>query len=86
MIHNYLPLVRAVIDAFLLLESCGDDEVNPDTAVRGMESMASHLLELRPSDQLALRAELDQIAGRATDQSYREFVRALPDMIGLARE
>ena len=86
MIDNYLPLVRAVIDAFLLLDSCGDDEVNPDTAVRGMENMASHLLELQPSDQLALRADLDRIAGRATDQAYRDFVRALPDMIGLAQE
>jgi len=32
MIKDDLPLVHALIDAFLLLESSGPDEVNADTA------------------------------------------------------
>ena len=81
---NDLPLVRALIDAFLLLEFAGPDEVNPDTAVRGMENMTSSLLALEQSDQVALREKLDQIADNAEDQPYKDFVRSLPDMIGLA--
>lgn len=84
MIKDDLPLIHALIAAFLLFESCGPDEVNPDTAVRGMENMASSLLALEQSDQLALRAKLEQIAEDARDQAYRGFVYALPDMIGLA--
>ncbi len=82
--NDDLPLINALIDAFLLLESSGPDEVNPDTAVRGMENMASSLLTLEQSDQLALREKLKQIAESAQDQSYRDFVSGLPDMIGLA--
>lgn len=81
---DYLPLVHALIDAFLLLESAGPDEVDPDTAVRGMENIASSLLALQESDQVALRVELEQIAAHALDQAYRDFVHGLPDMIGLA--
>ena len=81
---DVLPLVHALIDAFLLLEHSGPDEINADTAVRGMENMTSSLLALEHSDQLALRATLEQIAVGAQDQAYRDFVRALPDMIGLA--
>jgi hypothetical protein len=80
-----LPLIHALIDAFLLLESSGPSEVNPDTAVRGMENMASSLLALEQSDQLVLRGKLEQVAERAQEQSYKDFVFALPDMIGLAR-
>jgi hypothetical protein len=79
-----LPLIHALIDAFLLLESSGPSEVNPDTAVRGMENMASSLLALEQPDQLALRENLRQIAERAQEQSYKDFVLGLADMIGLA--
>jgi hypothetical protein len=84
-IKNDLPLIHALIDAFLLLESAGPNEVNPDIAVRGMENMASSLLMLEQSDQLAFRAKLEHIAETAQDQGYRDFVAALPDMIGLPR-
>ena len=83
--NDDLPLIHALIDAFLLLESSGPDEVNADTAVRGLENMSSSLLALDQPDQLALRAKFEQIAENAQDQTYRDFVRALPDMIGLSR-
>ena len=51
-----------------------------------MENIASSLLALQPSDQVALRKELEQIASEAQDHAYRNFVKELPDMIGLATE
>ena len=84
MIKDNLPLIYGIIEAFMLLENCGPDEVNPDTAVRGMEHIASALLKLEASDQIALRKELEHIAAKARDNTYRDFVRALPDSIGLA--
>ncbi len=83
---NYLPVIHALIDALLLLESAGPDEINPDTAVRGMESIASSLLALEEPDQRLLRAELVQIADNARDEAYRKFVRSIPDMVGLASD
>lgn len=81
--EDYIPLILGVIDAFLFLESSGPDEVDPDSAVRCMECISSSLLRLRRSDQLALRLHLSAIADEATEPAYRDFVRALPDMIGL---
>ena len=78
-----MPLIRALIDALLLLEFSGPDEINPDTAVRGMENIASSLLTLEESDQLILRADLERIADKAEDQAYKTFVRSLPDLLGL---
>jgi hypothetical protein len=86
MIQNYLPLVRGLIDALLFLEFSGPNEVNPDSAVRCMESISASLLALEQSDQLALRSDFQSIADKATDPTYRDFVRALPDMIGLASQ
>ncbi len=84
MIQNYFPLIRGMINAFLFLESAGPNEVDPDSAVRCMEDIASSLLALEESDQLALRSHLERIADEEQDLAYRDFVRALPDKIGLA--
>lgn len=83
MIKDCRPVIRALIDAFLLLELSGPDEIDPDTAVRGMENLASNLLALEEADQLALRAELEKIASESQDQAFRSLVAGLPDMIGL---
>jgi hypothetical protein len=83
---DLVPVIRALIDAVLLLESAGPDEINPDTAVRGMENIASSLLALEKSDQQALRGHLLHIAESAQDQTYASFVRSLPEMLGLAED
>jgi hypothetical protein len=83
--NDDLPFIRALLDAFLLLESSGPNEIDPDTAVRGMENMAASLLALTQADQLVLRARLEDIAQSSQEEAYAKFVRELPDMIGLAR-
>jgi hypothetical protein len=84
MIYNYLPLIHGIIDAFLFLESAGADEVNPDSAVRCMETISARLLALGRPDQLALRSHIEEIAAGAQDHVYKDFAQKLPDMIGLA--
>ena len=79
-----LPLIRALIDAVLLLETAGPKEIDPDTAVRGLEHIASSLLTLDKADQQELRGHLLQIAEAEQDEAYRRFVRSMPDMLGLA--
>lgn len=82
--NDYLPLIRALIDALLLLESAGPDEIDPDTAVRGMENIASSLHALDKPDQRTLREHFLKIADEAQDEAYGNFVRSLPDMLDLA--
>lgn len=82
--QNYLPLIHAIIDALLFLETAGPNEVDPDSAVRCMENIASSLLALERSDQLELRMHFERLAEEGQTFSYQEFVRELPDSIGLA--
>lgn len=84
MIQNCLPLIHAIIDALLFLESAGPSEVEPDSAVRCMENIASSLLALDKSDQIALRSHFERIANANQDANYAKLVREMPDNIGLA--
>lgn len=81
--NDDLPLVRALVDALLLLESAGPEEIDPDVAVRGMENIASSLHGLEKSDQEMLRKHLLRIADETQDEAYGSFVRSLPGMLDL---
>ena len=78
------PLVRALVDALLLLEFSGPDEIDPDTAVRGLETISFSLSALEVDDQRALRAEFMRIASEADDPTFSSHVASLPDSMGLA--
>ncbi|MCB1051249.1 MAG: hypothetical protein KDC71_11675 [Acidobacteria bacterium] len=81
---NLLPLATTIAEAFLILESSGDEEINPDTAVRGMENLCSILLTLSMEDQKRLRQIFYQIESSSSDSGYKIFIKELPNMIGLA--
>ena len=49
-----------------------------------MENMASSLLTLSKPDQLA-RTYLETFTGDDSDGLYTRFVRAMPEMVGLAQ-
>jgi hypothetical protein len=78
------PLILAVIDAFLLLELCGEDEIDQETAARAADSICSNLMRLRHDDQVELRVQLGEIADESDDPTYREVVSGIADQVGLA--
>ncbi|MGQ0799432.1 MAG: hypothetical protein ACT4NL_04875 [Pseudomarimonas sp.] len=80
---NPVPLCMAIIDALLVFETSSAEEVDPDIAVRAMENMGSSLQQLDHEDQRELRHLLYGIAEHATDARYGEFVKSVPDMLGL---
>jgi hypothetical protein len=75
--------MEGLITAFLFLENSGPDEVDPGSAVRCMENISASLLALSRADQIELRLHLNKIADESED-AYKDFIRAVPDMIGLA--
>jgi hypothetical protein len=79
-----LPLLNCLVEAFMFLECSGDDEVNPDSAVRCLENMASILSGMDAQNQIELRRQLQKMAQHGRSEAYREFVHSLPDHIGLA--
>jgi hypothetical protein len=78
------PLILAVIDAFLLLELCGEDEIDRETATRATDSICANLMRLRHDDQVELREQLSEIAEESDDPTYREVVATIADQVGLA--
>ncbi len=80
---NPVPLCMAIVDALLVFETSASNEVDPDVAVRAMENIGSSLQQLDQEDQRELRHLLYGIAERAADVPYGEFVKSVPDMLGL---
>jgi len=83
---NPEPLVNAVIAAMMLLEECGPDEIDPDTAVRGLENMGHELLKLTGDDRTEFLALLERMAEAADDPRTERFIRSIPFSIGMSED
>jgi hypothetical protein len=83
MVNNEDLIAEALIAAFMVLETSGNSDIDPDVAVRGMENIAYSLLRMDPAGQAALRARFVAIGQASDDAPYRSFAMTLPDMIGL---
>ncbi|MEV6054268.1 hypothetical protein [Streptomyces sp. NPDC052107] len=84
------PLVPALtgllVDIVWWLEGCGDEEVDPDSAVKMMESVGWVLLQL-PSDQRErLLQALADLAEVEQDPVRREFLESFPVAIGMVED
>jgi hypothetical protein len=80
---NAEPLIRAIVAAMMLLEESEPDEVDPDTAVRGLESMGYELLKLTQAERLEFMQLLDRVASVESDPHSAEFIRRVPFSIGM---
>ncbi|MGW1274641.1 hypothetical protein [Streptomyces sp. NPDC002491] len=84
------PLVSALtgllVDVMWWLESCGDEEVDPDSAVKMMESLGWALLQLRSDQRQRLLRVLADMAEREQDPARREFLESFPFAIGMAED
>ncbi len=72
------PLVPAlaglVVDALWFLDSCGDDEVDPDSAVKMMESVGGELLRLPLDLRDRFLQVLADLAEAEPNPARREFL------------
>lgn len=84
------PLVPAlaglVVDALWFLDSCGDDEVDPDSAVKMMESVGGELLRLPLDQRDRLLQVLADLAEAEPNPARREFLQSFPFACGLVEE
>ncbi|MGI5191855.1 hypothetical protein ACQEVI_27190 [Promicromonospora sp. CA-289599] len=77
------PLVRAIIAALMVFENASDSEIDPDVAVRGMESITGEISGLEEGDRAELLRIISRIGSSEGDSSIKNFVEGLPFMIGL---
>lgn len=79
-------LAGLVVDVVCFLDSCEDDEVDPDSAVKMMESVSWVLGQL-PQDQCdRLLKVLVDLAEAEQDPGRREFLEDFPFALGLVDE
>ncbi|MGW9030345.1 hypothetical protein ACWGQ5_40930 [Streptomyces sp. NPDC055722] len=81
------PLVSALtgllVDVVWWLDSCGDEEVDPDSAVKMMESVGWVLLQ-QPMDQRhRLLQVFADLAKAEQDPARRRFLESFPFAIGM---
>jgi hypothetical protein len=84
------PLVPALtgvlVDVMWWLESCGDEEVDPDSAVKVMESVGGELLRLPSGQRERLVQVLANLAEAEEDSVRRDFLHSFPFAIGLVED
>ncbi len=84
------PLVPAlaeiVVDVLRFLDECGDEEVDPDTAVKMTEHVGWMLLQLPPEQVNRLLAVVAEMAEGEEEPGRREFLTAFPFACGLVEE
>ncbi|WP_433518748.1 hypothetical protein ACQP2T_26555 [Nonomuraea sp. CA-143628] len=79
-------LAGLVVDVVWFLEGCGDDEVDPDSAVKMMESVGWVLLQL-PADQRGRFLQvLTDLAEAEPNSGRREFLESFPFAVGLVED
>lgn len=79
-------LMQIVVDELAFLEMSGDDVVDPDAAVRQLEGIAALLQELPSAERrqfLGFVKEQADRAARDEDRLLVEFLRKLPEALGL---
>jgi hypothetical protein len=76
-------LMRAVVEAAAFLELSPDEVLDPDFAVKELESMVYLLGQLSEDEKRQLVAFTRTEAERASSVDYREFLRQFPEAMGL---
>ncbi|WP_234326624.1 hypothetical protein [Streptomyces sp. NRRL S-495] len=74
------------MDIVRFLDSCEDDEVDPDAAVRVIESVSWVLTRLPHGQRDRFLTMLADLAAVETDPGRREFLEAFPFACGLLDE
>lgn len=84
------PLVPAltglVVDVVWWLESCGDEEVDPDSAVKMMENVGWALVQLLPDQHQRLLQVLADLAEAEQDPARRQFLESFLFAIGMVED
>jgi hypothetical protein len=76
-------LMRVVVQAAAFFELVDDDVLDPDTAVKQLESIAYNLKRLSPAERQEFVSFVLQEAASTRMPEYREFLLAFPDAAGL---
>jgi hypothetical protein len=76
-------LMRVVLEMVAWFEFVSDDVLDPDIAVKEMETVVFLLGQLNQEERREFVAFIEREADATTTDDYRAFLRSLPEAIGL---
>jgi hypothetical protein len=77
-------LAGLVVDLVWWLDSCDDEEVDPESAVKMLETVSWVLLQVPAGQRARLLEALAELAEAEKHPGRREFLLAFPSTAGLA--
>lgn len=78
-------VARAIVELAIFLEFSGDDALNPDAAMQGLEQLALTLQMMDLESKSSLCSQFKSIAIEYSDEQA-EFVESLGEALGLIEE
>ena len=79
----YASFASVVADIAVFCEFTNADLLNEDTAVGMMEQLAFRLGDLNDADKANLAAQLERLSFDYSEKRNADFVRGLPEALGL---
>ncbi|MGW0665138.1 hypothetical protein [Streptodolium elevatio] len=76
-------LAEALIDVVWFVESCDDEQMNPDDAVKVLEGVAYRLGRFSVDQRDEFLGMVAVMAETEPDAERRAFIQGLPDGLGL---
>jgi hypothetical protein len=76
-------LVQVIAHVAVFLEFADEATLNPDSAVKQQENMAFQLQQLPTAERGEFIRLLNEIAGEWPSKQEREYLRDLPEAIGI---
>ncbi|MEU7576619.1 hypothetical protein AB0B50_03320 [Streptomyces sp. NPDC041068] len=79
-------LAQALVDVLRCVESCEDEQMDPDDAVKVLEGVAHLVTRLSSEQQGEFLDLLGTMTEAGTDPARREFLEGFPEGFGLVEE
>ncbi|MFD9904097.1 hypothetical protein [Streptomyces sp. NPDC059063] len=76
-------LAEALVDVLWFVEGCGNEQMDPDDAVKVLEGVAALVSHLPSGQRSEFIDVLGSMAAQETDASRREFLEGFPEGFGL---
>lgn len=80
---TYVSFASVVADIAVFCEFTDADQLGEDTAVGMMEQLAFRLGDLNDADKADLAAQLERLSFEYSEKKIADFVRGLPEALGL---
>jgi len=79
-------LMSLIVDLLHYFDTCPDEEVDPDSAVKWMENISFALQQLQPDELKTFLDYVQKLSDTADRKEAKDYWRSLPRNMGLVED